>query len=80
MATRGSLASDLQAESLWIQGPEFLLTELSEWPIDDVTTSSCPAAEKELKKKVLRVQTPVKLVLIDPATYSCWTKLLRVTA
>ena len=49
IATREVPAGKLHAESWWIQGPEFLSAKLSEWPIDDMPASSCPAAEEELK-------------------------------
>ena len=79
IATRGVPASSLQADSWWIRGPEFLWAERAEWLIDDVPSSNCPTAEVELKKKVFNVRASVG-VLLDPAAYSSWNRLLLVTS
>jgi len=60
----GVPAGDLHAESWWIREPEFLSAKQSEWPIDDVPASSCPAADEEFKKKLLRVQLPERPALL----------------
>lgn len=80
LATRGASASDIQAESPWIQGPEFFKSNESECPIDDVPMSAPPIAEAELKRKVLRVKQVSVPPLVDLTAYSTWIKLLRVTA
>ena len=51
LATRGASASDIQAESTWIQGPEFLKSDESEWPIDDVPMSAPSLAEAEAEEE-----------------------------
>ena len=79
IAIRGFPSSDINPQSRWIRGPDFIWTEQSEWPLDDVQSSNCPPAEAELKKKVLQVGVPADSPL-DPAAYSGWTRLLRVTA
>ena len=80
LATRGASASNIQAESPWIQGPEFFKSDESEWPIDDVLMSAPPVAEAELKRKVLRVEQASVPPLVDLTAYSTWIKLLHVTA
>ena len=79
IATRGAAAQDLQPESDWINGPDFLKSDKTDWPIDDISCSAPLAGEMEMKKKVLRVEVPVPKAL-DPASYSSWLRLVRVTA
>ena len=78
IARRGAAAQDLQPESDWINGPDFLKSGKTDWPIDDISCSA-PLASKMEMKKVLRVAVPVPKVL-DPAAYSSWLRLVRVTA
>ena len=80
IATRGVPASEIQAQSTWIQGPEFLRLPVHDWPIDDVPTSAPSTEKAELRKKILRVQNESFQPLVDPATYSSWLRLCRVTA
>ena len=53
VATRGTPASCVRAESAWIQGPEFMRLPVQEWPIDEVPTTAPPKEKAEFKKKVL---------------------------
>ena len=78
IATRGAAAQDLQPESDWINGPDFLKSDKTDWPIDDISCSAPLASEIEMKKKLLRVEVPVPV--LDPAAYSSWLRLVRVTA
>jgi hypothetical protein len=79
IAMRGVAANDLKPESRWINGPDFLKSHNSEWPIDDIPGPLSPTAQREMKKKVLRAKVVVPK-LLDPAGYSNWLKLVRVTA
>ena len=79
VATRGAAAQDLQPGSDWINGPDFFKSEKTDWPFDDVSCSASLASKMEMKKKVLRVEVPIPKVL-DPAAYSSWLRLVRVTA
>jgi hypothetical protein len=79
IATRGVAANDLKPESRWINGPDFLKFDKSEWPIDDIPGPPPPTAQREMKKKVLAAKAVVPK-LLDPAGYSNWLKLGRVTA
>ena len=78
IATRGAAAQNLQPESDWINGPDFLKSDKTDWPTDDISCSAPLASEMEMKKKVLRVEVPVPG--LDPAAYSSWLRLVRVTA
>ncbi|XP_032228574.2 uncharacterized protein LOC116612041 [Nematostella vectensis] len=80
VATRGASAGDIQAHTTWIEGPEFLRLPVHAWPIYDVQTTAPPSEKSEMRKKVLRVQQEADAPLIDPATFSSWLKLRRVTA
>ncbi|XP_048586794.1 uncharacterized protein LOC116618440 [Nematostella vectensis] len=80
VATRGASAGDIQAHTTWIEGPEFLRLPVHAWPIDDVQTTAPPSEKSEMRKKVLRVQQEADATLIDPAAFSSWLKLRRVTA
>ena len=80
VATRGTPASCVRAESAWIQGPEFMRLPVQEWPIDEVPTTAPPKEKAEFKKKVFRVREESSQPLVDPATYSNWLRLRRVTA
>ena len=79
IATRGIAANDLKPESRWINGPDFLKSDKSKWPIDDIPGPPPPTAQREMKKKVLGARVVVPN-LLDPAGYSNWLKLVRVTA
>ena len=80
VATRGTPASCVRAESAWIQGPEFMRLPVQEWPIDEVPTTAPPKKKAEFKKKVFRVREESSQPLVDPATYSSWLRLRRVSA
>ena len=53
---------------------------VQEWPIDEVPTTAPPKEKAEFKKKVFRVREESSQPLVDPATYSSWLRLRRVTA
>ena len=80
IAPRGAQAGDIRSESPWIKSPEFLKCDESEWPIDDVPISTSQTEEAEMKEKVLKVKQVLTQPLVDPAVYSSWIKLLRVSA
>ena len=63
-----------------IKGPELLKYNHSECLIDDVPISTSPTNKAELKKNVLKVKQGLAQPLVDPAAYSSWLKLLRMTA
>ena len=52
---------------------------VQEWPIDKVPTTAPPKETVEFKK-VFRVREESSQPLVDPATYSSWLRLRRVTA
>ncbi|CAB4024185.1 Hypothetical predicted protein [Paramuricea clavata] len=79
IATRRVAANDLKPESRWIDGPDFLKSDKSEWPIDDIPGPPSPTAQREMKKKVLGAKVVVTK-LLDPSSYFNWLKLVRVTA
>jgi hypothetical protein len=62
-----------------INGPDFLKSDKSKWPVDDIPGPPSPTAQREMKKKVLGTKVVVPK-LLDPAGYSNWPKLVRVTA
>ena len=80
VATRGTPAGCVRAESAWIQGPEFMRLPVQEWPIDEVPTTAPPKEKAEFKKKVFRVREESSQPLVDPATYSSWLRLRHMTA
>ena len=80
IASRGTSVADISADSTWIQGPEFLKSEFSEWPVDKVAVDFPEPSQAELKKSVLKVKVAPAKPVIDPAAYSSWIKLTRITA
>ncbi|CAB4017035.1 Hypothetical predicted protein [Paramuricea clavata] len=80
IATRGVAANDRKPESRWINGQDILKSDKSALPIDDNSGPPSPTAQwVEIKKKVLGAKVVVPK-LLDPAGYSNWLKLVRVTA
>jgi hypothetical protein len=70
IATRGVAANDIQPESRWINGPDFLKSDKSEWSIDDIPGPPPPTAQKEMRKKVLEAKVVVpKLWLFQLAQF-----------
>jgi hypothetical protein len=80
IASRGMSVADISADSTWIQGPEFLKSEFSEWPVDKVAVDFLEPNQAELKKSVLKAKVAPAKPVIDPAAYSNWIKLTRITA
>ena len=71
---------DISVDSTWIQGPEFLKSPFSEWPVDQVSVDFPESSQVEMKKSVLKAKIVPAKPVIDPAAYSSWIKLTRVTA
>ena len=67
IASRGTSVADISADSTWIQGPEFLKSEFSEWPVDKVAVDFPEPSRAELKKSVLKAKVAPAKPVIDPA-------------
>ena len=80
--TRGLTAAQLASDSVWWNGPEFLVQQHTEWPSRQITVP------KELSGMVKRAQVMAFAVLqvsaeafrLHPDNYSSWKRLVRVTA
>ena len=79
IASRGTAAADISADSTCIQGPEFLKSEFSEWPVDKFAVDFPEPSQVELKKSVLKTKVAPLKPVIDPAAYSSWIKLTQIT-
>lgn len=78
--TRGKKPQDISEESKWQLGPEFLQLDESQWPIK----ASCSSVSlPELTKKLMYLESPWEVSsskAIDATRFSCYYRLLRVTA
>ncbi|CAB4034531.1 PREDICTED: uncharacterized protein LOC107329134, partial [Paramuricea clavata] len=64
-----------EKKSRWINGSDFLKSDKSEWPIDDIPGPPSPTAQREMKKKVEQ-----RWLCQSFLNSSNWLKLVRVTA
>jgi hypothetical protein len=74
IATRDGDLPDLRPESLWFQGPAFIVEGENAWP-EDKTVLQRDVAEIFVGK--VMIDTPA---ILDPKRFSSWPRLLRVTA
>ena len=77
--TRGKRPSELHQHSVWQQGPEFLRSPVSEWPLKQTSLQDLP----ERNQVVLTLACEREDCLaqrIDITRHSKYVKLLRVTA
>ena len=79
IASRGTAAADISTDSTCIQGPEFLKSEFSEWPVDKFAVDFPEPSQVKLKKSVLKTKVAPLKPVIDPAAYSSWIKLTQIT-
>lgn len=78
--TRGKSPQDLHEESVWQKGPEFLQLPESEWPIK-IESSIDQLPEETKSALVIEVANERSLSnVIDITRFSCYHRLLRVTA
>lgn len=80
--TRAKKPQDISENSSWQQGPEFLQLDESEWPIKNTASA---VELPELTKKAFCVQAQALHEysisnVIDITRFSCYYRLLRVTA
>ena len=73
--SRGIAVHELNAR--WQHGPEFLRLPEEDWP-EDRSEPSKQNAPKEMRGTVCNLKETKSP--IDPKQYSCWRKLIRVTA
>jgi hypothetical protein len=78
LATRGLTTAELKAAELWWKGPKFLQGTETDWP-ETVPVKQAPEPELDEQVSVLQAQA-VDECSIDPAKFSSWNRLLRVTA
>ena len=83
--TRGMTVDDLKECNLWWTGPDFLQKAPETWPLrpdmkptDDATNEICNN-ENRMTLTLIEPRQP-DLGRLDPARYSTWTRLVRVTA
>ena len=77
--SRGMKVLDLVGRHTWWSGPDFLTRPEAEWPLVELATP--PQLPGELKKKpCMTFASQVTPSRLDPATYSTWERLTRVTA
>ena len=77
--SRGMKVLDLVGRHTWWSGPDFLTRPETEWPLVELATP--PQLPGELKKKpCMTFASQVTPSRLDPATYSTWERLTRVTA
>ena len=84
LPSRGAKLEDLKHISLWWEGPPFLLESPENWPKQrDISEQACDPSEFR-KEKVTTHSARAKKMDTDfrlqPARYSKWMKLIRVTA
>ena len=76
MVSRGCRAAELcQEGSDWLRGPGFLWLPPAEWPVESGTEEEDHSEDR----CAITVTTTLEPV-INPANYSSWLRLLRVTA
>ncbi|CAB4021212.1 Hypothetical predicted protein [Paramuricea clavata] len=78
--TRGKNPSELDKNSLWQTGPDFLHLHESEWPIKKFVL---PDHLPEETKAAMIIKVESRIILshaIDILRFSCYYRLLRVTA
>ena len=84
LLSRGTSARNCTENSLWWQGPQFLLNEESEWPkskINQKIKKDENQEKKEQNKNFLSIYEPRKaLEDINPKQYSSFQRLTRIKA
>ena len=84
LPSRGAKLEDLKRSSLWWQGPPFLLKSPENWPKQgDFSEQTCDSSEFRKEKVATHTARAKKMdadFRLQPARYSKWMKLLRVTA
>lgn len=81
--SRGLKASALLNSSTWLNGPDYLKLQESEWPNSDITFQTCDDDDVEVRKDVLIMNTIVKEqnpIHTFIHYHSKWNKLTRVVA
>ena len=85
--TRGLSLNNLKESQLWWEGPKFLLGNRNQWPRkkEFATAEYDQFDQSELKKdqqkNVFAVRAPsLSSSRLNPANFSGWTRLIRVTA
>ncbi|XP_055601508.1 uncharacterized protein LOC129750567 [Uranotaenia lowii] len=76
LATKWGQGGQLNSNSPWFQGPEFLKLDEQHWP----KPKSILATNEEMKLCGIHHGITVPVPIIDPLRYSRWTRMLRVTA
>ncbi|XP_055932972.1 uncharacterized protein LOC129962995 [Argiope bruennichi] len=82
MLTRGISSKDLITSESWWHGPEWLRNVENLWPKEKGFQHGSiePEIASEFKSGVIINTTIVQEKIIDPETFSCLLKLLRVTS
>ena len=82
--SRGASLDDLEKSELWWQGPPFLVKAQDSWPKQkDFSKEACDSSEFRKEKAVTHSARAKKMdadFRLQPARYSKWMKLIRVTA
>ncbi|XP_074645870.1 uncharacterized protein LOC141902130 [Tubulanus polymorphus] len=78
LATRGMTVKELVAENMWLNGPEFLLTDSTNWPKSKISPQS--TTDLEIRKDKFVHVTAVAEPWLDAERYSELIRLKRITA
>eukprot|EP00117_Sycon_ciliatum_P011139 scpid10470/ scgid12743/ len=80
--TRGLTAAQLASDSVWWNGPEFLVQQHTEWPSRQITVpKELPGMVKRAQVMAFAVQqVSAEVFRLHPDNYSSWKRLVRVTA
>jgi hypothetical protein len=82
--SRGLPVSVIKPGHRWLDGPEFLRCDKSEWPSQSVLDSSCSSEHiKEVAcevKRIAAVSVASDTQILDPEAFSSMFRLTRVTA
>ncbi len=87
VATRGMSAEELKSANVWFQGPEFLHSEESHWPVT-IMTQIGPTDEASVESSKSAVRSNASVVvptsdILDRLNYrkfTTWNRLVRVMA
>jgi len=78
--TRGLKASDLATDDSWWHAPEFLQSTPDTWPVKEVQLPETLPGEVKHAASTFHVATTDESDRLNPANYSKWIRLVRVTA
>ena len=80
IVSRGEYPENLDSNSVWQVGPDFLSTPFADWPIRQDCSSEVLPERAEAIMQVQSVPSKVPNELIDSSRFSSFRKLIHVTA